>query len=114
MLPANLKFAYLLNGYEVGSREFEEAHFRQLLPTKAGEPIKNMIYQVYDAYCLYGIDIEKDEKIKRIANETTISDACHAIMGCTYYLELDQYQVLVFFIKIIRVDCIMFVFFDVK
>ena len=113
MVAANLKFAFLLGDREVSSKEFEQAHFRQLLPTQVGNPTRSMMYQVWDAYCLYGADIDKDTKIKRVADEMIVRRTCCDSNDCMYCLELSQYKVQVFLAKVIKIDCIMFIFYNV-
>lgn len=99
MVAANLKFAFLLGDREVSSKEFEQAHFRQLLPTQVGNPTRSMMYQVWDAYCLYGADIDKDTKIKRVADEMIVLSTCCDSNDCMYCLELSQYKVQVFWLR---------------
>ena len=110
-----IKFAFLLEGRETNSREFVKAHFRQLSPAKAGRCIENMKYQVWDAYCQYGDEIERDSKINKIPlGEEHTEEFRFLNYADAYNLELDQYRFVVYFILIPSNSSSIFAFYDVE
>ena len=110
-----IKFAFLMEGREISSEEFEKEHFRQLSPARAGRYITNMKYQVWDAFCEHGRAIERDQRIHKVElDEEHVEEfrfICH--LGA-YYLDLDQCRYVAYFILIPSNSCSIFAFYDVK
>ena len=110
-----IKFAFLLEGRETNSKEFVKAHFRQLSPAKAGRCIENMKYQVWDAYCQYGDEIERDSKINKIPLDEEHTEEFQFLNYTdAYNLELDQYRYVIYFILIPSNSSSIFAFYDVE
>lgn len=109
-----IKFAFLVEGKEVNSEAFEKEHFRQLSPAKAGQCIKHMKYQVWDAFCQYGRSIEKDSKIHAVQLDEEHTRELQFIYHLgAYYLELEPIRYVVYFILIPTNSCSIFAFYDV-
>lgn len=109
-----IKIAFLFPGREGTSKEFQEQHFRELGPAEAGQCIRDATYQICDAFCEYGFDIERDPKITK----TELDDE-HKVAFCNlnyvdaYYLILERYKYQVFFILILSNSNSIFAFYNV-
>lgn len=120
---STVKYAYLGKGMAVDESEFEEMHFKQLLPAEAGRCIRSMKYQTLNAFCDYGRDIERDPNIHVIKldkkRKAAFRNLCY--IGA-YYIELEEelddnrgtYKCYVYFILIPSNSNTIFTFYDVK
>lgn len=115
MNVAGMKFAFLLEGRETNSKEFVKAHFRELSPAKAGSCLRDMKYQVWDAYCQHGDKIEKDSRITKIALDESYAEKFQFLNYTgAYILELDRPRFIVYFVLIPSNFSSIFAFYDVE
>lgn len=114
MRMTGIKFDFVVNGRKTSPEEFENEHFRRLPPAKAGHYIRDMKYQVWDAFCQFGRAIEKDPKIHMIQRYDGCEEDLFTHQRGEYSLELDQTRYVVYFLFILTDSCSTFAFCDVK